>query len=212
MEMREPRERMSQDRRKAATRARIALAASRLFAEKGYAATSMDDIADAAGIAPRTIYLHFDSKAAVVLAYLDEWVAAFTDAVIARPVREPIGEVVSAALRELRNAGWPESTLPGSSKPHPMLDSLVSGPSEIAGHILQTWVVAQGRIVADTAERGGFPGGSLEPRARAAAVFSSWLATILVFRDRHEGGDLPNDVSDHEVGARIARLMSDGSL
>jgi AcrR family transcriptional regulator len=53
-------------RRGAATRNRIAAAAARLFSEQGYAATSMQAIADAAGVHVQTIYLAFGTKAAVL--------------------------------------------------------------------------------------------------------------------------------------------------
>jgi AcrR family transcriptional regulator len=43
-------------------RGRIESAAARLFAKKGYEATSMDEIASAAGISKRVIYDHFGSK------------------------------------------------------------------------------------------------------------------------------------------------------
>ncbi len=43
----------------------IVAAARREFAAKGYAAARLDDIARAAGVAKGTIYLYFDSKAAL---------------------------------------------------------------------------------------------------------------------------------------------------
>lgn len=48
------------------TKAAIASAACQLFAERGYAAVSIPDIADVVGIAPATLYRHFDSKEALV--------------------------------------------------------------------------------------------------------------------------------------------------
>jgi AcrR family transcriptional regulator len=49
----------------AATRARIREAASRLFVERGYLATTMRDVAAAAGVGERTLYDAFPSKAAL---------------------------------------------------------------------------------------------------------------------------------------------------
>lgn len=49
--------------RKVSTRARIVLAASPLFADRGYTGTSMDDIADAAGVSKGAIFYNFKSKA-----------------------------------------------------------------------------------------------------------------------------------------------------
>lgn len=49
----------------------IVLAGLELFARYGYRKTSIDDIADAAQVAKRTVYLHFENKAAVFLAILE---------------------------------------------------------------------------------------------------------------------------------------------
>ena len=49
----------------------IVLAALELFTRYGYRKTSIDDIALAAQVAKRTVYLHFENKAAVFLAILE---------------------------------------------------------------------------------------------------------------------------------------------
>jgi AcrR family transcriptional regulator len=49
----------------------IVLAALELFTRYGYRKTSIDDIANAAQVAKRTVYLHFENKAAVFLAILE---------------------------------------------------------------------------------------------------------------------------------------------
>ncbi|MYU20433.1 TetR/AcrR family transcriptional regulator [Streptomyces sp. SID8352] len=50
------------ERRKAETRAEIARAAARLFVQHGLRATRAEDIARAAGVAPRTFYRYFATK------------------------------------------------------------------------------------------------------------------------------------------------------
>ncbi len=55
----------------AATRGGIVSAALRLFAERGFASTSIADIAGAAGITKGAIYWHFDSKDALFKAILE---------------------------------------------------------------------------------------------------------------------------------------------
>src|SRR6266446_1672239 len=49
----------------------IVLAGLRLFTQYGYRKTSIDEIAQAAQVAKRTVYLHFENKAAVFLAILE---------------------------------------------------------------------------------------------------------------------------------------------
>jgi AcrR family transcriptional regulator len=55
----------------AQTRAAVLEAATRLFAERGWAATGMRDIAGAAGVAVETVYSNFGSKPDLLLAVLD---------------------------------------------------------------------------------------------------------------------------------------------
>lgn len=58
------------ERRKAETRLEIALAAVRLFTEKGVSGTSAEEIAAAAGISLRTLWRYFPSKESCVLPLL----------------------------------------------------------------------------------------------------------------------------------------------
>lgn len=55
----------------AQTRQEILEAARRLFAERGYSATSIADIAEEAGVAIQTIYARLDSKPGILIGLLD---------------------------------------------------------------------------------------------------------------------------------------------
>lgn len=69
----------------------VVAAASRLFIGEGYDATPMSRIADAAGVAPNTIYWYFQDKDAVLIAVLDKVVMdAWSEyqAVSERPISE----------------------------------------------------------------------------------------------------------------------------
>src|SRR5437763_14602135 len=59
------------DEQAARTRARILDAASELFLERGYARTTMKDIADQAGVARDTVHAVYGSKARVLTALID---------------------------------------------------------------------------------------------------------------------------------------------
>src|SRR6478736_4483352 len=59
-------------RARAERRTAVLAAAQRIFAEKGYSGTSIDDIIEAADIARGTFYLYFESKRAIFDELLDE--------------------------------------------------------------------------------------------------------------------------------------------
>jgi AcrR family transcriptional regulator len=62
------------------TRARIAAAAARLFAERGYQGTPMDAIAAEAGVAVQTVYFAFRTKPELLVAAYDQAVFGSLDA------------------------------------------------------------------------------------------------------------------------------------
>ncbi len=55
------------DRRKAETEARLISAATELFVRDGYAATTLAAVAEHGGLAARTVYVHFPTKADLLL-------------------------------------------------------------------------------------------------------------------------------------------------
>ena len=84
----------------------LAIAAS-LFAERGLRATTVRDIADAAGILSGSLYHHFDSKESMVDEILREFLdALFTDyrAIVAagRPPRATLEVLVAASFEAMR--------------------------------------------------------------------------------------------------------------
>jgi AcrR family transcriptional regulator len=74
-------------RRKDARPAEILDAALAVFAEKGYAATRMDEIAQRAGVTKGTIYLYFESKDAVFRSLVQESIGATIQSVTAAAER-----------------------------------------------------------------------------------------------------------------------------
>jgi AcrR family transcriptional regulator len=64
----------------AETQTRILQAAQRLFARKGYDGTTTRDLAQAAGVAEGTIFRHFETKKAILVAVATQgWVEILTD-------------------------------------------------------------------------------------------------------------------------------------
>jgi AcrR family transcriptional regulator len=82
-------------RKKAATKHAIQQHALRLFVEKGYEATTVEEIASAAGVSHMTFFRHFPRKEDVV--EYDEYDPLLEDLIVARPPLE-------APLTALHNA------------------------------------------------------------------------------------------------------------
>ena len=72
-------------RQAAETRARIERAARQVFADRGYGAANIADVAQAAGVAVPTVYKLFGSKRALLAAIADAWGQEFG----ARPLDVP---------------------------------------------------------------------------------------------------------------------------
>jgi AcrR family transcriptional regulator len=86
------------ERKRTRTRLMIQTEALRLFAEKGYAQTTVEEIADAAAISPRTFFRYFPSKEDVVM--WDEYDPLALELLEARPADEPLAESFRAVIRE----------------------------------------------------------------------------------------------------------------
>jgi AcrR family transcriptional regulator len=58
-------------------------AATRQFAERGFSATSIDDVCRDAGVVKSAVYWHFDSKEGLLAAVLEETATAWIDGILA---------------------------------------------------------------------------------------------------------------------------------
>ncbi|MGI5467766.1 TetR/AcrR family transcriptional regulator [Streptomyces sp. CA-132043] len=86
------------ERKKAATRQKIADAALRLFLERGYDAVGIREVAAEADVAVTTLFSHFASKEALVFEQDENFEQRLTQAVTGREPHEPL---VPALRREI---------------------------------------------------------------------------------------------------------------
>ena len=82
-----------------ARRAELTRAAARLFAEKGYHGTSVNDLAEALGVQKGSLYSHIDSKADLLWEVAREGSDAFHAALDAVPEDGAVLDRIEAALR-----------------------------------------------------------------------------------------------------------------
>ena len=83
-------------RKKERTRRQLAEAAAELFSERGYAGTTIDDIAAAVDVSPRTFFRYFPTKEDLVVAIGATSLDLFLEALRNRPPQESL----QVALRE----------------------------------------------------------------------------------------------------------------
>jgi AcrR family transcriptional regulator len=89
------------------TRQRICESAKELFLSRGYATTTITDIARAAGVAHQTVYFVFGSKAALLSAIMDVEIVGDQDAVplLDRPQVKGLAKMTDPRKRLERIAG-----------------------------------------------------------------------------------------------------------
>ncbi|MFH8975776.1 TetR/AcrR family transcriptional regulator [Streptomyces sp. NPDC017890] len=93
------------ERRKAETRMEIARAAARLFVGQGLRATRAEDIARAAGVAPRTFYRYFATKEEAVAPLYALGAERWAQAVRAAPAELSPAEALEHAVRHTLTPG-----------------------------------------------------------------------------------------------------------
>ena len=90
---------MRQGRPAVTTREELELVALQLFADRGFDSTTVDDVADAAGIGRRTFFRYFASKNDVVWGDWDAALAHFRSALDAIPADVPLLEGLKEAVK-----------------------------------------------------------------------------------------------------------------
>jgi AcrR family transcriptional regulator len=182
------------ERRRQQTRATIIEAAADLFAERGFDAVSVMEIAQRAGVVEKTVFNHFPVKEGLVFEADPPMRAALLEAVRSRPA----GESVSAAagtfiVRAMSGLGAPEAAAGVAEMARVIRGSrtLQVREREILGEL----TTALAELIAE--ETRAEPG-ELAPWLAAHAVLSLYAALLELARDRVLAG-----VSGPELSAEL---------
>jgi AcrR family transcriptional regulator len=158
------------DRKTKQTRARIAEAALDLFVNQGYVETTADQIAQAADVSRRTVFLHFPNKAAMLFDHLVGRREAAIQRLQARPTSEAVLVSLHAVLRDLCEEGYDRRLLR-------QIRTVLDAEPEIAATQLslasQTF---QRAVVATLEDRFGRQKSSLEIKALTVMAIG-WMTT-----------------------------------
>jgi AcrR family transcriptional regulator len=164
------------ERKKLETRAALEAAALRLFAERGYEQTTVDDIAEAADVAVRTFFRYFQSKQHVLFGDVALGIAArLRTALRERPAKETPVEAVGAALGAMQ--------LDDVEQQRQVLDRLrlLQSLPELGGTYHLLFQQLHDVIAEEVAERTGKPTAELYPQLLAAAATGALKAALTVF-------------------------------
>ncbi|MFW3173058.1 TetR/AcrR family transcriptional regulator [Geodermatophilus sp. CPCC 206100] len=191
------------ERRRQQTRAAIVDAAAELFAERGFDAVSVVEIAQRAGVVEKTVFNHFPVKEGLVFEADPPMRAALLDAVRSRPA----GESVTAAagtfvVRAMSGLGAPEAAAGVAEMARVIRGSrtLQVREREIIGEL----TVALAELIAE--ETRAEPG-ELSPWLAAHSVLGLYAALLELARDRVLAG-VPGPELSAELRARGERGLA----
>jgi AcrR family transcriptional regulator len=154
------------ERKKSRTHDAIVEAAIELFEQKGFDATTVEEIAAAADVSPRTFFRYFDSKLDVVMPHMHEGDddQSFAEWLATRPSDEPLIEAVRQVYRQ--DLGDMVENNPLGVR---QLRVTMSTPS-LRSHAYDHFQEHQEDMVKVFAERLGVEPDDLQARLMAAAV------------------------------------------
>jgi AcrR family transcriptional regulator len=183
------------------TKRRIARAARKVFADVGYAAGSIEQVAGEAGVAVRTVYAAFGGKKAILAAICDEWLAeSGTEDAAGRLMGEADPRRRLGLIAQLNRRQWE-----AGQDVLPMLEAAAASDVEVA-RMLDGW----------KAERAGHLAGAIGPLAAAlrtgmtvrdAAANLRALSTPEVYAELVRGEGWSPDRYEEWLGDLLALVL-----
>ncbi|SDD97571.1 TetR family transcriptional regulator [Glycomyces harbinensis] len=159
------------ERKKIETLHRIQGEALRLFDEQGYDATTIEQIAEAAGVSPSTFYRYFPVKEDVVVQ--DEYDPMIVRVFESQPADAPPLEALRAVLADL----FAQFTAEDFERIRRRVRLIFAVPALRARQLQQT-TATERLLAAMVAERSGRSPEDLEVRHFTAMVVASWIVAI----------------------------------
>ena len=181
--------------RRAETQRLIQAAAVRLFVERGYTATTVNDVAEAAGVSPMTLYRHFPTKEDLVL--VDQIGPLVAEQIAATPAGEPLVQRIRSALVDsARTLTDGDDTLLLAR-----LRLMISTPSLRARHLDNQYVLQQA-IVQGLGEDAGDHDSAFRAAAAASACLAAMHTALVRWAEEDGRTDLP-DLIERALAAAL---------
>jgi AcrR family transcriptional regulator len=156
--------------------------AQELFLQHGYEATTVDQIAAAAGMSKRTFFRYFPSKDDLVIGKYDLFGDRLADAFDARPTREPVWE----SLRRVFDLTLDYVQDDHQRARNESMERIVQSTPQLTARYLEKMQRVQSLLVTRVAARIGLESDSTDPRPAAIvgaafacmqAARAAWLET-----------------------------------
>jgi AcrR family transcriptional regulator len=182
------------EKKKARTRRALQDCALRLFGQKGFEATTVEEIAEAAEVSPRTFFRYFASKEAVLLEddYDPQLFAAMAE--VGQTDQPP-----AVLLRELLGQLLPPIYAADSEALLTRTKLILSTPS-LAGHAAEQRTQMESVIAGLLAKVYDRDAGDLDVKVTASCLVGAMWAAIIAWYD--SGGEQPlPQLMDQALGA-----------
>jgi AcrR family transcriptional regulator len=196
------------ERKKEQTRQLIADTARRLFAERGFEAVTVAEVARAAGVAEKTVFNYFPTKEELFYSRLE----AFEEELLAAVRERAPGESILAAMRGflMGQGGVLAMESPGGDEEateqlRTVTRVITESPALLARE-RQVFAQYADALAALIAEETGARAGAIEPRVAANLLLGVHRALIDYVRARALAGASASQVA-REVRARAKRAF-----
>lgn len=161
------------ERKKLKTRAQLTDAAFRLFTERGFNGTTIEDIVEEVEVSPRTFFRYFDSKEDVVIGFFDDLGLQLRTFLAERPAEESPFEAVRNALGGLADVYTDQAERVMSAK------ALSQGTPAIRARLLDKHARWESGLTEELSLRLGVdPGQDPRPRLIAAVALAAFSTAV----------------------------------
>src|SRR5262245_16953471 len=179
------------ERKKLRTRADLTDAAFRLFGDRGFDETTIEDIVEQVEVSPRTFFRYFDSKEDVVIGFFDDLGLKLRAMLAARPYEEPPFTACRNALGSLVDLYTAEVERVTAAK------RLSYGTPSIRARLLDKHARWENGVTEELAARMGVdPASDRRPRLLAAGTLAAFSTAVNAWCGSGGSADLHRLVDD----------------
>jgi AcrR family transcriptional regulator len=178
--------------RRSETQRAIQAHAVRLFVERGYDATTVLDVAEAAGVSPMTVYRHFPTKEDLVL--VDQHGRLVAERIAASPAEQPLVRRIGGALIEsakmLTGGGHGDDLTANEQFLLARLRLMISTPALRAKHLDNHYALQQA-IVDALGDGAAGPDTAFHTQAAASACLAAMHTALMRWAEDDGRTELP---------------------